>query len=67
MVSDGDMADNIRKVQGLTSRRPIGKKGGSMSGRISKQLIYGDQKITETQIKIEGVRGALKDFVRTQN
>ena len=60
------MAKNIQHLQGLMSRRPVDRKAGTTSGRILEHLIYGQNQMPETQIKIEIIRETLEDFARKQ-
>ena len=59
MVSEGASPGNTQDLQGLTRRHPIGHKAGTAIGRISKQLIYGRNKMPAARIIIGriGVRG----------
>ena len=52
------------RITGRNGQETIDRKVGTMSGLISKQLIYGDQQIPETKIKIERIREAMNDFLR---
>ena len=65
-VSDGATTGNIQELRGLMSSNPIDRKGGSDGGVISKQLIYGDKQMPDTQIKIERISESPNDFVRKQ-
>ena len=62
-VSDVATAVDIQELQGIMSRKRIGRKRGPLGDRISKLLVYGGQIMPETKIKIGGgVMQSLKDF-----
>ena len=44
MVSGGAMDGDIQELRRLMGGRPIDRKGGCMSDRVVKQLIYGENK-----------------------
>ena len=52
LVSVGAMAGNIQELNGIMSRKPIERKRGPIGDRIAKLLVYGDQLMPETQIKL---------------
>ena len=64
MASEGAMAGNNPEPHGLMRRKPIARKAGSTSGRISEHRIYTGNQIPENQIKIGGIRESPGDFVR---
>ena len=59
MVSEGAAADNIQELKGIMSMRPIDRKKGPFDDRTWKLLVYGDQLMPDTQIKIEEIRQSL--------
>ena len=63
MVSDGVTTGDIPELNGMMSRKPIGRKRGPIDDRISKLLVRGDQLMPETQLKIGKIGPSLKDFV----
>ena len=65
MVSDGAMTRKIQALEGLMSRQPIGRKRGPIDDKISKSLVYGDQQMPETQIKIGEIKAIVKVFRKT--
>ena len=66
MLSGGAETGDILELQGLMSSRPVDRKCGSMSGRVSKQLIYGDKHMPETPFGTGRIREAMTDFVTPQ-
>ena len=59
---DKATAQKIQELEGLIRRQPIGHKRGPFEDEISKiltLLVYGDQQIPETQVRIENIRRAL--------
>ena len=67
VVSDGASAKKIQELKDLTRRRqPIDPKRGPIEDAILKLLVYGDQQVPGTQIKIGVIRRSLRDFVRRQ-
>ena len=63
MLPGGAMG-NIPDLHCLTSMRPIGRKAGTMIGRVLQQLIYRQSQIPETPVKIGRIREASGDFAR---
>ena len=52
MLSAGSMAKNIHELHGLMGSHPVARKDGSLSGRISRKLIYCDKQIPDTILKL---------------
>ena len=48
-VSEGDMAGNIQELRDLMSRATIDRKDPPSGCRIPKRLIYGENRMPETQ------------------
>ena len=43
---------NIQELKGLMGRQPIGRKDGTMVGRILRQLLYGVHKCPNPKLKL---------------
>ena len=67
MESEGATTKDIQELKGIMGRGSIFRKGRHTESRILKLLIYGDQQMRETQIKIERIRESPKEFVMERN
>ena len=54
-MKEGDK-QNIRQLEGLISRHPIGHKRCLIEDTISKLLVNGGQKMPETKVRIAEIR-----------
>ena len=64
MISGGATTAKIQELNDLMGRKPFARKRGPIEGKISQLLVFWDQQMRETQIKIGKIRQDLEDFVR---
>ena len=64
IVSGCDMPRNMQELRDLMRRQPVYRKSGAMGDRFSKHLIYGQNRMPGTQIKIESIREASVEYAR---
>ena len=61
-----DNRQNIQQLKGLVFRHPIDRKPGPIEDKILKLLVFWDQQIPGTQVRIGEIRESLKEFAHRQ-